>query len=115
MVEASGQAHILIIDDEPQIRGILSELLSPDYKCVEAASAEEALDLPHTEQFDLILTDIVIDARENNRWLIGGERFEEAAFGRYQLRDERALAGLRRETRTLASAWSLRKCAPLAS
>lgn len=59
MVEARGQARILIVDDEPQIRGILRELFSEDHKCVEAASAEESLDLLRTEQFDLILTDIV--------------------------------------------------------
>jgi DNA-binding NtrC family response regulator len=36
MIEASGQAHILIVDDEPQIRRILRELFSEDHKCVEA-------------------------------------------------------------------------------
>ena len=60
MIEARGQARILIVDDEPQIRGILRELFSEDHKCVEAASAEESLDLLRTEQFDLILTDIVM-------------------------------------------------------
>ena len=51
MVEVRGQARILIVDDEPQIRGILRELFSEDHKCVEAASAEESLDLLRTEQF----------------------------------------------------------------
>lgn len=53
-------ASILVVDDEPQIRGVLCELLGRDYKCVEAASAEESLELLRGEQFNLILTDIVM-------------------------------------------------------
>jgi CheY-like chemotaxis protein len=60
MAEAGNSpASILIVDDEPLVRGVLCELFSEDYKCVEAASAEESLDLLRGEQFDLILTDIV--------------------------------------------------------
>jgi diguanylate cyclase (GGDEF)-like protein len=53
-------ASILVVDDQPQVRGVLCELLGQDYKCVEAASAEESLELLRVEQFDLILTDIVM-------------------------------------------------------
>ncbi len=61
MTEAGNSpARILIVDDEPQIRGVLCGLLSGEHKCVEAASAEESLELLREEQFDLILTDIVM-------------------------------------------------------
>jgi diguanylate cyclase (GGDEF)-like protein/PAS domain S-box-containing protein len=51
-------ARILIIDDEPQIRGLLSDYLSDSYLCVEAGSAEDALALLGAERFDLVLSDI---------------------------------------------------------
>ena len=51
-------ARILVVDDEPQIRGVLCELLGDDHECVEAASAEESLEKLRVEQFDLILSDI---------------------------------------------------------
>ena len=37
--------RILIVDDEVEITEILADLLSDDYQCVKAASAEQALDL----------------------------------------------------------------------
>src|SRR2546426_151304 len=39
------QAHLLVVDDEPEIRNVLHELLSGSYQCVVVASAEEALAL----------------------------------------------------------------------
>jgi diguanylate cyclase len=53
-------ASILVVDDEPQVRGVLCGLFSEDHKCVEAASAEESLELLRGEPFDLILSDIVM-------------------------------------------------------
>lgn len=49
---------ILIIDDEEQIRHLLAALLSADYECVQACSAEEALTVLETRTFDLVLSDI---------------------------------------------------------
>ena len=49
---------ILIIDDEEQIRHLLTDLLSADYECVQACSAEEALTVLETRTFDLVLSDI---------------------------------------------------------
>lgn len=61
MFEASDSpARILIVDDEARIREILHELLDEDYTCVEAASAEESLEILRGEQFDLILSDIMM-------------------------------------------------------
>ena len=49
---------ILIVDDEPPIRKLLCELLMEDYKCIVAASAEEAISRMSSEKFDVIISDI---------------------------------------------------------
>lgn len=51
-------ARILIVDDEAEIRSVVSGLLCDSYSCTEAASAEEALALLRAEKFDLVLSDI---------------------------------------------------------
>ncbi len=56
--EANERARILIVDDEPFVRDILAEILSEDYTCATAASAEEGLDKIRNEQFNLVLSDI---------------------------------------------------------
>ncbi|HJQ31477.1 MAG TPA: EAL domain-containing protein [Pyrinomonadaceae bacterium] len=59
---ASGErARILIVDDERQIRWLLRSILCESYECSEAGSAEEALDLLGRRQFDLVLSDIMMD------------------------------------------------------
>lgn len=62
MLEASGsaRARVLIVDDEPEIREILCDLLSFDYSCAAVPSAEEALELLSTEKFDLVISDITM-------------------------------------------------------
>ena len=40
--------HILIVDDEPEVRGIRHGLLSECYECTLASSAEEALTILHS-------------------------------------------------------------------
>lgn len=52
------KARILIIDDEPVIRNVLCSVLREGYACTEAGSAEEALSLLRSEQFDLVISDI---------------------------------------------------------
>src|ERR1043165_93368 len=59
---ASGESgRILIVDDERQIRSLLRSLLCENYECSEAGSAEEALDLLGRCQFDLVLSDIMME------------------------------------------------------
>src|SRR5450432_1647381 len=53
-----GKQQILIVDDEQQIRILLRELLSDEYYCTEACSAEEALAVLTTSDFDLVISDI---------------------------------------------------------
>ena len=61
MLEASlGKVRILVVDDEPEIRDVLCELLSDRYECVPAASAEEALALMQESHFGLIISDIMM-------------------------------------------------------
>lgn len=52
--------RILIVDDEVEITEILADLLSDDYQCVKAASAEQALDLLGHNQFQLVISDITM-------------------------------------------------------
>lgn len=54
------RARVLIVDDEPEIREILCDLLSCDYHCAGVSSAEEALELLSTEKFDLVISDITM-------------------------------------------------------
>lgn len=54
-----GKAKILIVDDERNIRDYLDLILSMEgYRCRQASSGEEALDILKKEEFDLLITDI---------------------------------------------------------
>jgi DNA-binding response OmpR family regulator len=53
--------HILVVDDNPEIREILHILLSGEGYCIEEASnGMLALDKLHTQDFDLIILDIMM-------------------------------------------------------
>ena len=61
MLEASpAKARILVVDDEPEIRDVLCELLGDRYECLPASSAEEALALIRDGRFGLIISDIMM-------------------------------------------------------
>ena len=51
-------ADILVVDDDDVIRDTLCELLSADYACQTADTAEEALAKLEAQAFDVVLTDI---------------------------------------------------------
>ena len=51
-------ADILVVDDDEVIRDTLCELLSGEYDCQTADSAETALTKLETQPFDVVLTDI---------------------------------------------------------
>jgi response regulator RpfG family c-di-GMP phosphodiesterase len=53
-------ARILVADDEPEIRHVLSDLLSPLYDCAAVGSAEEALELLREGGYDLVISDIMM-------------------------------------------------------
>jgi len=51
-------ADILVVDDDDVIRDTLCELLSAEYSCQTAETAEEALAKLEAQSFDVVLTDI---------------------------------------------------------
>lgn len=51
-------ADILVVDDDDVIRDTLCELLSQDYSCQTADTAEQALAKLKAQRFDVVLTDI---------------------------------------------------------
>lgn len=52
--------RILIVDDEVEITEILADLLSEDYQCTRAGSAEEALSRLREGEFQLVISDITM-------------------------------------------------------
>ena len=50
--------NILIIDDDAQIRSLLKELLSPNNDCTAVGSAEDALAILRSINFNLVISDI---------------------------------------------------------
>jgi putative nucleotidyltransferase with HDIG domain len=52
--------RILIVDDEVEITEILADLLSEDYDCLRAGSAEQALASLHENEFQLVISDITM-------------------------------------------------------
>jgi DNA-binding NtrC family response regulator len=51
-------ATLLIVDDDPVIREILSEVLTNNYECHTADRAEQALAYLALETYDAVITDI---------------------------------------------------------
>jgi two-component system phosphate regulon response regulator PhoB len=57
-VAKSGAAHVLVVDDDPDIRDVVSAMLEAvDLFVTQAASAEEALHRVRREPFDLMVLD----------------------------------------------------------
>ena len=54
------KCRILIVDDEREITEILADLLSCDYECTVAGSAEEALTRLRDNPFELVISDITM-------------------------------------------------------
>ena len=52
--------RILIVDDEIEITEILADLLSADYECLKAGSAEDALARLRDSEFQLVISDITM-------------------------------------------------------
>lgn len=53
-------SRILIVDDEPEITAILSDLFFDRYDCTTAGSAEQALALLGSREYELVVSDITM-------------------------------------------------------
>ena len=60
MSDTNSKPHLLIVDDEAEVRGVLRDLLSDSYGCVEASSAEEALAELRARDYQLVISDITM-------------------------------------------------------
>ncbi|HYR75368.1 MAG TPA: HD domain-containing phosphohydrolase [Pyrinomonadaceae bacterium] len=60
MNEKNHQPHLLIVDDEVEVRSVLHDLLSETYQCCEASSAEEALVQLREHDYELVISDITM-------------------------------------------------------
>ena len=62
----AGEAHtVLVVDDEPMLRNLLSRLLRMEgYEVLEAPDGQVALDLVATQKPDLVLLDVMMPARD---------------------------------------------------
>jgi len=57
---SSEQLSVLIVDDEKSVRQVVSRMLGDRYIVLEAMDGEEALDMAHRHQPDIILMDIMM-------------------------------------------------------
>jgi len=55
--------RVLVVDDEEQVRNLLSDFLGESYPCSKAASADEALQLLAAESYALVIADVVMPGR----------------------------------------------------
>lgn len=54
-------ARILVVDDDPDVRGVIGEFLAPEgYEIRMAGSASESFRILEREAIDLVLTDLVM-------------------------------------------------------
>ena len=63
---------VLIVEDNPDLLGILKELLSRDYEVSTARSGEDAIDLAGQIQPDIVILDLQLprmDGMEAGRWI----------------------------------------------
>ena len=58
---SSARSHILIVDDDDQVRKLLKDYLGNDHDCLTVASAEEALSVLQERGFALVLSDIQME------------------------------------------------------
>jgi len=53
--------NALVVDDEPQIRNFVADILNDeDWSVTTAASAEEAFDLISEHRFELVFSDVIL-------------------------------------------------------
>lgn len=55
-----GEEYILVVEDEPEVRTMISDLLSTNYRVFEASNGKEALELCVTQRPLLVISDILM-------------------------------------------------------
>src|SRR2546427_729326 len=60
MVQNNTKPSLLIVDDEAEVRSVLSDLLGDTYQCSQAPSAEEALAQLRERNYQLVISDITM-------------------------------------------------------
>lgn len=58
--ESNLHMHALVIDDEPQVRGFISFVLSEDWEVSEAESAERAFEVLREREWGLVVCDVML-------------------------------------------------------
>ncbi len=71
--EDKKKASVLIVEDHVEIRSYIRDLIAEDFKVVEAAHGQEALEVLEREPVDLIITDLMMP------WMDGFELLEALA------------------------------------
>jgi signal transduction histidine kinase len=56
----STRERVLVVDDSRVVRNIFSKYLSPKFECVEAGSFDEAISKLKTDDFAVVITDIIM-------------------------------------------------------
>jgi putative two-component system response regulator len=59
-LQAAG-TRLLVADDDVAVRGVLADFLSADYECEAVGSAEEALELLASGDYQIVLSDIAME------------------------------------------------------
>ncbi|MET0645803.1 MAG: ATP-binding protein [Pyrinomonadaceae bacterium] len=57
------ERRVLVVDDEEQVRNLLSNYLGASYPCSKAASADEALQFLAAEPYALVIADVMMPGR----------------------------------------------------
>ena len=60
MMEQPIRKKVLVVDDELGVRRLVREILSKDYAVLEAQNGEEAVNMAHSQEPDVILMDIMM-------------------------------------------------------
>ncbi len=72
-------SHILVVDDEPQVRAMLSVMLQQEgYQVTEAEDGEAALQIARSTPVDLIILDLLMPGKEGLETLMAFRKEKDA-------------------------------------
>jgi len=59
-MEQSNRKRVLVVDDEKGVRRLVCQILRHDYTILEAQDGEEAVNMAHSQEPDLIIMDMMM-------------------------------------------------------